>query len=194
MRVITSRTGLWSALLLFVGLLLLGAGRPVQAETIQVGLQEPAAGGEIILTMTGLGPAGGGEAVDPRPDSASPRTLKFDRAGLEAIGSGFLQTATPWTDGRPVFRGVLARDLLTAVKAEGTMVRAIALNDYRYDIPLSDFEDYPVLIAYEMNGEPLSVRDKGPLWIVYPLDQYSELQNSTTRRKMVWQLEELQIR
>lgn len=186
MRVSTSRTGLRSLFILFLGLLLLGPGLPGRAETAQAGLQGPVSGGEVLLTVSGLGVADG--------DAAAPRTLEFDRAALEAIGSGFLQTATPWTDGRPVFRGVLARDLLAAVKAEGVMVRAIALNDYRYDIPLSDFRDYPVLIAYEMNGEPLSIRDKGPLWIVYPLDQFSELQNSTTRRKMVWQLEELQIR
>jgi len=192
MRVSHARRGSRLVLRLLAGsLLLLGTALPCLGES-RSGWPEPS--GEIILTVTGLGIAGAGPGGGPRPEPAKSPVLRFDRAMLEQIGSGFLQTTTPWTDGRPVFRGVLARDLLAAIEAEGEMVRAIALNDYRYDIPLSDFARYPVLIAYEMNGEPLSVRDKGPLWIVYPLDQFSELRNSKTRRKMVWQLDELQVR
>jgi len=119
---------------------------------------------------------------------------RFDRAMLEALGTTEVSTSTPWTDGVQKFRGVLARDLLDLTGAEGKTVRAIALNDYVIDIPVADFRDYPVLLALEMNGTRLEVRDKGPIWIVYPLDHYEDLQGRKTERKMVWQLKELQVR
>lgn len=144
---------------------------------------QPRPGGEILLTV-----------VTQSGEQRTPGSYPFDRAMLEEIGSTFVQTSTPWTNGTPLFRGVLARDLLRSLGTEGKIARAVALNDYRHDIPLSDFFDYPVLLAYEMNGKPLPVRDKGPIWLIYPLDQFSELRNRMTERKMVWQLVELQIK
>ena len=122
------------------------------------------------------------------------RGYTLDRAGLESLGIAELRTTTPWTDGVGRFRGVLARDLLDRLGAGGTRVHAVALNDYATDIPLTDFYSYPVLLAFEMDGKTLTPRDKGPLWIVYPLDDYAELQEGVTNRKMVWQLTELDVR
>ena len=51
-----------------------------------------------------------------------------------------------------------------------------------------------MLLAFEMDGQRLEPRDKGPLWIVYPLDQFGELRTRATERKMVWQLKELQVK
>jgi hypothetical protein len=45
-----------------------------------------------------------------------------------------------------------------------------------------------------MNGEYLEIRDKGPIWIVYPRDQFSELRNSMVDKKWVWQLSELEVK
>jgi hypothetical protein len=138
--------------------------------------------GTVILTITGrIG------------RTNAPGRAELDVAALERLGARTLQTSTPWTDGQPIFKGVLGRDLLDLVEANGRTVRAIALNDYVYDIPISDFENYPVLLAYEMNGRPLKARDKGPIWIVFPLDQFEELRDRLTERKMVWQLTQLRI-
>ncbi len=118
---------------------------------------------------------------------------RFDRAMLQALQPAMVQTATPWTDGHPIFAGILMRDILSAVGAKGESLTAIALDEYRYTIPLTDFERYPVLLAMEMNGEPMSSRDKGPMWIVYPRDDFPELDNEETDYRMVWQVRELVI-
>lgn len=120
-------------------------------------------------------------------------TAVFDIAALERIGVTEIQTSTPWTEGRPVFEGVLLSDLMNSVGAQGTVVLATALNDYRVEIPLSDFDRYPVVLAYKMNGEMLKVRDKGPLWIIYPQDEYPELQTKQVQSRWVWQIKELKI-
>lgn len=118
----------------------------------------------------------------------------FDRPMLHALGLRTLRTSTTWTDGVPTFEGVLLRDVLRAVAAQGETVEAIALNDYRIRIPVSDFETYDVLIALSMNGKELTARDKGPLWIVYPRDDHPELKNGRRDHRWVWQLKTLRVR
>lgn len=139
--------------------------------------------GPVILTVSG-----NIEGVGSGP------VVRLDRAMLEGLGTTKLKTSTAWTTGEAEFEGILARDLLEAVGAEGTLVVATALNDYVASIPLREFYDYPVLLALKMNGEYLHIRDKGPIWIVYPRDQFEELRNSMIDRKWVWQLSELEIR
>lgn len=117
----------------------------------------------------------------------------FDMAMLREVGVSRLRTSTPWTQGRPEFTGVLISDLLKTVGAKGRKVVAVALNDYRVEIPLSDFTRYPVLLAYQMDGKRLKVRDKGPLWIIYPRDDYAELDSKPMQARWVWQVKELKI-
>ena len=139
--------------------------------------------GPVILTVSGnIDGVGAGPVV------------RLDRAMLEALGTTKLKTSTAWTAGEEEFEGVLVRDLLEAVGAEGTLVIATALNDYVATIPLRELYDYPVLLALKMNGEYLQLRDKGPIWIVYPRDQFAELRNSMVDKNWVWQLSELEIR
>jgi hypothetical protein len=118
---------------------------------------------------------------------------RFDLPMLEKLGITRLETSTAWTEGTPVFDGVLLSDLLKAVGAKGDTLTAVALNDYKVDVPISDFTKFPVILAYKMNGEILKVRDKGPLWIIYPQDQYAELKTKQTQNKWVWQVKEIQI-
>ena len=139
--------------------------------------------GPVILTISGnIQGLGSGPMV------------QLDRAMLESLGVTKLKTSTAWTTGESEFEGILARDLLEAVGAEGTVVVATALNDYVASIPLREFYDYPVLLAFTMDGRDLELRDKGPIWIVYPRDQYEELNNSMVDKNWVWQLSELEIR
>ena len=118
---------------------------------------------------------------------------EFDRAMLEDLGLSRLKTWTPWTEGEPEFTGVAAAALMAHVGAEGTAVRARALNDYGITIPLADFERYPVLIATAMDGERLRTRDKGPLWVIYPWSDHPELDDRVTRQRSIWQLESLHV-
>jgi len=138
--------------------------------------------GKVILTISG--------SID---HSNAHDKAELDRAMLEAMPLHSIETSTPWTEGVVEFQGVLARDLMAAVGARGEQVSAIALNDYRFKIPLSDFDRYDVVLAYRMNGERLRIRDKGPLWIVYPMDHHQALQNEATHSKMVWQLRRLVV-
>jgi hypothetical protein len=119
---------------------------------------------------------------------------RFDLKSLEALGITKVTTSTPWTEGKKVFEGIRLSDLLKAVGADGATITPVALNDYKLDIPREDFDKYPVILAYRMDGEELRVRDKGPLWIVYPRDDFPELDNRLIRSRWVWQVKELMVR
>jgi len=138
--------------------------------------------GQVVLTVSG---SISNTNADDKAD--------FDMTMLEAMPSHIIETTTPWNDGVTEFKGVLARDLMSRVGAQGEHVLAIALNDYQFKIPLSDFDQYDVVVAYRVNGERMRIRDKGPLWIVYPMDSHESLQNETTHSKMVWQLRRLVV-
>ena len=118
----------------------------------------------------------------------------FDRAMIEALPIRHLQTSTAVTDGVNLFEGVLIRDLLDAVGAQGEVVSATALNDYTIDIPIEDFTEFGVIAAFSMDGTRLLPRDKGPLWIVYPRDDHAELLDIRYDYRWVWQLDRLEVR
>ena len=119
---------------------------------------------------------------------------RFGREDLEALPQHVTRTSTPWTDGVSQFEGPLLCDLLEKVGAEGTLLRAKAVNDYEVDIPIEDCKRYPVIVALKRDGQPLSRRDMGPLWVVYPRDDHPELQLETINARWIWQLISLEVR
>jgi hypothetical protein len=78
--------------------------------------------------------------------------------------------------------------VLAAAGTRRTQLTAVALNDYTVAIPAEDADRYRVIVAIKRNGAYMPVRDKGPLWIVYPLDDSKELRTPETHAKMIWQL------
>ena len=120
-------------------------------------------------------------------------SAQFDADMLASLEPHILETTTSVTDGVSQFKGFLMRDLLDWVGVEGDQVIATALNDYIVKIPLQDFYQYDVLAATHMDGKALTPRDKGPLWIVYPRDDHSELQDIRYDYRWVWQLTGLTV-
>jgi hypothetical protein len=118
---------------------------------------------------------------------------QFDLPMLEALGMTKISTKTPWYDGVVTFEGVSMDKLMKLVGAKGHTVRAIALNDYVTSIPLADFAQFGTLLAIKQNGQYMPVRDKGPLFIVYPFDSNTDLQTQTYYGRSAWQLAKLVV-
>lgn len=130
-------------------------------------------------------------AIDRRntPDAA-----EFDMAMLEKLPQHSITTKVPWYPKPRTFTGVLLRDLLAAVGAQGSTLRAIALNDYRVDIPIEDVREHDVIVAFRLDDRPMSVREKGPLAIMYPFDSARELRNAVHFGRAAWQLRRIEVR
>jgi hypothetical protein len=118
----------------------------------------------------------------------------FDLAMLQAMEQTTFQTSTIWTEGPQAFTGVSLHTLLDCLGATGTVIAASALNDYTIEIPVSDAVEGGPILAYEVNGKPLSVREKGPLWIVYPYDSSSAYQSEVIYARSIWQVARMQVR
>lgn len=120
----------------------------------------------------------------------------FDLAMLQSLPASTIYTSTVVTDGVKRFDGLLVRDLFArlGVAEHAQYVEATAFNDYRVDIPLVDFYEYDVLLATHMDGQVLTLADKGPVWIVYPRDKHRKLQDIRFDYRWVWQLKRLTVR
>ena len=117
----------------------------------------------------------------------------FDLDMLKALPQTTFTTQTPWEKTPTTFNGPLLRDVLTAAKAQGTTLKAVALNDYKVSLPVSDGQKFDVIVAHQMDGKPIPVRTKGPLFIVYPFDRHADLRNSTYYERSIWQLKAIEV-
>ncbi len=84
--------------------------------------------------------------------------------------------------------------LMAEVGATGSSLVAYALNDYSTEIPMEDFTRYPVMLALKRNGEYMPVRDKGPLFIVYPYDSSPELKHQKYYSRSAWQVAKMVVK
>lgn len=113
---------------------------------------------------------------------------RFDRAMLDALPQTGFVTGSPWTDKPVRFDGVSGAALVDAVGAHGREATATALNDYKVTIPFADFAAGGLLVASRIDGEPLPIRARGPLWIVYPFDTNLRFRTELFYARSIWQL------
>lgn len=131
---------------------------------------------ETILTVTHAG-----------------KTTSLDMPALMAMETEEFETSTIWTDGPQSFTGVPLATFLSDLGIAGGTIKATAINDYAVEIPVADAVEGGPIIAYKLNGQPMSVRDKGPLWIVYPYDSDAAYQTEVIYSRSIWQLDRIEV-
>jgi hypothetical protein len=122
-----------------------------------------------------------------------PGVALFDREMLEAIGMEKVVTTTPWHKGKVTFEGPSLAKLLQTVQANGSSVRVVALNDYAVTIPMDDFARHGVILAMKRNGQYMPIRDKGPLFVIYPYDSNAELKQQMYYARSAWQVKRIEV-
>ena len=153
---------------LAISLLILSVFSPLQA----------AADGETILTV----------------NSPAEEPLTFSLEALDELKQIVISTTNEFVTGETKFSGPLARDLIENVGGDpSSTIVLTAINDYQISVPASDFFSYDVVLATRMNGSLLSRRDKGPIWLMYPISDHTELQDSTVNSKLIWQLVKMEV-
>jgi hypothetical protein len=119
---------------------------------------------------------------------------QFDRAMLESLGMVTIETTTPWYKGRVKFEGVPLAKLMKTVGASGDRIVAVALNDYAAEVPMEDIKKYKVILALKRDGKYMKVRDKGPLFIIYPYDSDPDLKSQKYYARSTWQVAKLEVK
>lgn len=130
----------------------------------------------VILTIGGLG-----------------ETIELTLSDLKEMGAASFETSTIWSEGVLHFTGVPLKDLLDRLDITDGRLLARAINDYAVEIPVSDGVEGGPIIAYMMNGEVMSVRNKGPLWLVYPYDLNPEYRSEVIYSRSIWQLHRIDV-
>lgn len=138
--------------------------------------------GPVILTLSGALGA-----------TNTPNAAEFDLSMLDALPQRETVTATPWHEGRPRFSGPTLASVMNAAAAQGTTLRIVALNDYAAEMPVADARAIPVILATRIDGERISVRDKGPIFVIHPFDDQPELSNEVYFARSVWQVARIEV-
>jgi len=123
----------------------------------------------------------------------SDRKLLLDRETLLSFEQKDIKTTTLWTDGESTFSGPLLKDVLESAGNYGKVISAIAINEYSIQIPIADIQNYPVILALKQDGKLLSIREKGPIWVIYPWSSYDELKQDKYYSRSIWQLKKITV-
>jgi hypothetical protein len=172
-------------------------------QSLQNAARALAMAGAIVLAVGGA-PASAADLAEPTGEvvlevmgniqtTNTAEGAMFDMDMLRALPRTQFTTSTIWTEGDITFEGVELSVILDLVGAQGAELSAVALNDYAVSIPSADAVPGGPIIAYSMNGEPMSRRDKGPLWIVYPYDVNPDYRTKVFYSRSIWQLLKLQV-
>ncbi|MBT3140445.1 molybdopterin-dependent oxidoreductase [Falsiruegeria litorea] len=137
---------------------------------------------ETILTVSGLPVASGSEA-----------TVEFELEELRRIGEITFSTTTPWTEGEQTFTGVPLATFVSSLDLKAGVLKATAVNDYAVEIPVSEALFDGPIIAYLKNDERMSIREKGPLWLVYPYDSDAKFRTEIVYSRSIWQLDRIVV-
>lgn len=153
------------------------------AETQSLPVMEPVL--EVYVT-SGLQPL--------EPDTPVVPQTAFDMAMLRALPVTTFRTSTVWTEGVSEFTGVSLKDFVEAMNVSTGTLSMYAVNDYVAEVPVSDAIEGGPILAYLMDGQEMSVRDKGPLWVIYPYDDNPKYQTEVVYSRSIWQLVKIEIK
>lgn len=120
---------------------------------------------------------------------------EFSLEQLAALPQATIVTGNAFVDGQRRYRGPRASDVLAPLDlAPGAVLDFFAANDYAVAIPYADILEFQPILALEIDGAPLSLRDRGPIWLMYPISERSELQDPLYLGRLIWQVVQINVR
>jgi len=101
-----------------------------------------------------------------------------------------IKTSTPWHV-ETTFSGVSGADFVRIAGVHSDKLIVRATNDYQTTIPVSDLMEHGVLFVTRMNGKRIGLREKGPIFVIYPFDQAPELNTEVYIGRSIWQIKKI---
>ncbi len=122
------------------------------------------------------------------------RSETFTLEEMLAMPQTTVVTKNNYVDEVTTFQGPSLRSVLEEMDvAPNATLKMVALNDFSSDIPAADAFSYEVILAVLLNGDTMSVREKGPIWVIYPMDGNPELEDDIYNGRLVWQLKSITV-
>jgi hypothetical protein len=127
-------------------------------------------------------------------DAGEVFTKTYTAEQLLELEQTVVVTTNDYVDAETTFVGPRLSTLLKDFDlSDGDQIFVTALNDYRTVIPAEEALKYDVIVAVLMNGQPMSVRDKGPFWVIYPMSEHPELREPGYNDRLIWQLASIDL-
>jgi len=121
--------------------------------------------------------------------TATSAETTFTLDDLLAMDQVEVDTENEFVDGRKIFSGPLVRAVLERIGGQNSeRVRLTAANDYQVEVPTHEFFDYDAILSLSVDGVPHSKREKGPIWVIYPMSDFAELRDPVYNSRLIWQL------
>lgn len=149
----------------------------------------------LVLTVAGTPTVAdqGARPILTIEGAVEPARIAYTLDAFEGLGTRTITTTTPWDKGVVQYTGVALSRLLEVVHAKGSTLTILALNDFAAEVPAADAPAYEPILATRRNGEPLTVADKGPVFLVYPFADRPELQTNEIYARSVWQIKTIRV-
>lgn len=134
---------------------------------------------DVFLTISGK--------IAKTTDSAN-NAYEMSEHEFLALPASTVTTSTSWTP-KSDFAGPLLSKVLSNADAKGTKLRLIALDNFSVEVDAGYLEKYGTILAASKNGVRLTIRDFGPIFVMYPRDSFKEeLDTPAAASYLVWQL------
>ena len=124
--------------------------------------------------------------------SGCDKTVQLDESSLLALPQQQFTTHHSWSEQAETFTGPLLEDVLNVVCGGASKINLKALNDYSIDIDFTYAKSLKPIVAHSINGSRLSVRDKGPLWLMVPSDDLKVVSKELDGM-LIWQLSDIVV-
>lgn len=105
---------------------------------------------------------------------------------LKSPSAVIFNAATKGNAGEMTFISVSVKNLNSANGAIAAIPHSFAPNDQSVDVSTEGAADDGPTMAYHTSGRPMSHRDLGPLWLVYPFDDKTDCQSEKIYLRAIW--------
>ena len=121
----------------------------------------------------------------------------LSQSDLDSLTQQSIETVSPYFNGQIRFSGpeleaVLQHAAVSNV-SDSRPITLRALNHYSVKTTTGALIETGAIVATRKSGSRLSLRDRGPFWIILPLSDRPELDNENYHRLLVWQLSHIEI-
>ncbi|WP_022942330.1 molybdopterin-binding oxidoreductase [Psychromonas hadalis] len=107
---------------------------------------------------------------------------------LQKLPQHEIKITIPWTDEEHIYKGPYLEDVFSSAGIEGRWLTLYALDHYQVSFNYQRIKKYNPILGLQIDGELLTIRSKGPIWLILPVNEYKELEAAVYNDYMVWQL------
>lgn len=120
--------------------------------------------------------------------------LQLDMQTIERMGLVRYSVFDPYLRKDTVYTGVLLSTLADILNIDPAGAFYLsAIDDYHSTITIEQIQRWPILMATRQNGKYMDLGHGGPLRIIFPYDNYPELDHFLLHDLWIWNINTIEI-